>query len=290
MVEGGKPEWLRVRASTGEGFARVREAARRNGVHTVCDSSRCPNIPDCWSRGHATFMILGSRCTRNCAFCAVEHGAPEAVDPGEPERIAAAVRELGLGHVVVTSVTRDDLPDQGSYQFREVVEAVRAQSPGTSVELLVPDMQGSREALRTVAGARPNVLGHNVETVERLQGVRDRRSSYRRSLDVLKAMAELAPGAVIKSSLMLGLGETKEEVRSALRDLRGAGVEAVTMGQYLRPANGRLPVVEYVRPEAFLELGREAKAMGFRHVASGPLVRSSFNAHEVSMKQEENHC
>jgi len=290
MVEGGKPEWLKVRASTGEDFARVREAARRNDVHTVCDSSRCPNISDCWSRGHATFMILGSRCTRNCAFCAVEHGAPEAVDPGEPERIAVAVRELGLGHVVVTSVARDDLPDQGSYQFREVVEAVRAQSPGTSVELLVPDMQGSREALRTVAQARPDVLGHNVETIERLQGVRDRRNSYRRSLDVLKAMAELAPRAVVKSSLMLGLGETKEEVLSTLRDLREAGVEAVTMGQYLRPANGRLPVVEYVRPEGFLELGREARAMGFRHVASGPLVRSSFNAHEVPMKREENHC
>ncbi len=290
MVERGKPDWLRVRAPTGDGFARTREAARRNGLRTVCDSSHCPNISDCWSRGHATFMVLGSRCTRNCAFCAVEHGEPEAVDAGEPVKVAGAVRDLGLGHVVITSVTRDDLPDQGAGHLRAVVEAIRAISPGTSVELLIPDMRGSREDIDTVAGARPDVLGHNIETVERLQGVRDRRSSYRRSLETLGIMRELAPDAVIKSSLMLGLGETREEVLTTLRDLRNAGVQVVTMGQYLRPANGRLAVAEYVRPEAFGELGEAARAMGFRHVASAPLVRSSFNAHEMLKKMETEHA
>jgi lipoic acid synthetase len=281
MVEMGKPDWLRVRAPTGDGFSRVRELTRRMDVRTVCDSSHCPNISDCWSRGHATFMILGARCTRNCSFCAVEHGMPDPVDGGEPERIAAAVKSLGLGHVVITSVTRDDLPDQGAGQFRAVVQSIRALSPGTTVELLVPDMQASRDDIRLVAESRPDVLGHNIETVERLQWVRDKRSSYRRSLDALEMMGEMAPDTVIKSSLMLGLGESMEEVLTALGDLRRVGATAVAIGQYLRPADGRLPVAEYVRPDAFAEIGEEARSMGFRHVSSAPLVRSSFNAHEV---------
>ncbi|MDW5563717.1 MAG: lipoyl synthase [Methanomassiliicoccus sp.] len=290
MAVGGKPDWLRVRAPGGETFTKVRELARRSGLHTVCDSSHCPNISDCWSRGHATFMILGRRCTRDCAFCAVEHGAPEPVDLGEPEHIAAAVRDLKLEHVVVTSVTRDDLPDQGAGQFRAVVEAIRELSPGTRVELLIPDMGSSRSSIGTVCASVPDVLGHNIETVERLQGVRDRKSSYCRSLSALSLMAELAPGAVIKSSLMLGLGETREEVMATLRDLRKAGVSAITMGQYLRPGNGRLEVSEYIFPGTFAELGEAARAMGFRHVASGPLVRSSYNAHEMLTNRTENHA
>lgn len=286
MVVGGKPEWLRVRAPTGEGFATVREVTRKSGLHTVCDSSHCPNISECWSRGHATFMILGTRCTRHCAFCAVEHGEPMPVDAGEPERVAAAARDLGLRHVVVTSVTRDDLPDQGAGHFKAVVQAIRMLSPDTSVELLIPDLQERRDDLRTVAEARPDVLGHNIETVRRLQRVRDPRCSYGRSLRVLEMMSEMAPGAVIKSSLMLGLGEKVEEVMETLEDLRRAGVVAVTMGQYLRPGNGRLPVHEYVRPEVFTELGSAARSMGFRHVASAPLVRSSFNAHEMLNRSE----
>ncbi len=286
MAAGSKPEWLRVRAPVGEGFARVRELTRACGLHTVCDSSHCPNISECWSRGNATFMVLGTRCTRDCAFCAVEHGEPMPVDAGEPGRIASAVRDLGLRHVVVTSVTRDDLPDQGAGHFRAVVQAIRELSPGTAVELLVPDMQERREDIRTVAEARPEVLGHNIETVRRLQRVRDRRCSYDRSLRALATMSELAPGAVIKSSLMLGLGEGIEEVMETLEDLRGAGVEAVTMGQYLRPGNGKLPVREYIRPEVFSELGEAARSMGFRHVASAPLVRSSFNAHEMLNRSE----
>jgi lipoic acid synthetase len=290
MVVGGKPDWLRVKAPIGEGFSRVRELARKNDLITVCDSSHCPNISDCWSRGHATFMILGRRCTRNCAFCAVDYGTPDDVDPGEPARVARAVMDLGLEHVVVTSVTRDDLPDQGAGHFRAVVEAVRALRDSTAIELLVPDMQASAEDIRTVAEAGPDVLGHNIETVERLQRIRDRRSSYRCSLRALELMAGLAPEAVIKSSLMLGLGETEDEVIATLQDLREAGVEAVTMGQYLRPGNGRLPVTEYVRPEVFAELGEAARSMGFRHVASAPLVRSSFNAHEVPTHRRNDHA
>jgi lipoic acid synthetase len=289
MAVGGKPEWLRVRAPIGEGFARVRGLTRESGLHTVCDSSHCPNIGECWSRGHATFMVLGTRCTRDCAFCAVEHGEPMPVDAGEPERIGSAVRALGLKHVVVTSVTRDDLPDQGAGHFRAVVQAIRKMSPGTSIELLVPDMQGRRDDIRTVAEARPDVMGHNIETVRRLQRVRDRRCSYDRSLRTLEAMREMAPGAVIKSALMLGLGETADEVRETLEDLRGVGVEAVAMGQYLRPGNGRLPISEYVRPEVFAELGEFARSMGFRYVASAPLVRSSYNAREM-LSRSENHA
>lgn len=268
----------------------MRELTRAGRLHTVCDSSHCPNISDCWSRGRATFMVLGTRCTRNCAFCAVEHGDPEAPDPGEPARVAGAVRDLGLEHVVVTSVTRDDLPDQGAGMFRDVVAAIKDLSPDVTVELLVPDMGASRKDLATVAASGAEVLGHNLETVERLQQVRDRRCSYRRSLEALSILKELAPRAVIKSSLMLGLGETGDEVQEALRDLRAAGAEAVTMGQYLRPRDGRLPVAEYVRPEVFAKLAEAARSMGFRHVASGPLVRSSFNAHEVMEKRRTDHA
>ncbi|MBI0584029.1 MAG: lipoyl synthase [Methanomassiliicoccus sp.] len=284
-----KPEWLRVRAPTGEGFVRLRALTRAREIRTVCDSSHCPNISDCWSRGHATFMILGERCTRNCRFCAVGHGRPDVVDGGEIERIAAAVRDLGLRYVVITSVTRDDLPDQGAGHFSAVVDAVRRHSPGTGIELLIPDMRACRDDIRTVAEAGPDVLGHNIETVERLQWVRDRRSSYGRSLDALRAIKEVSPGMITKSSLMLGLGETIGEVRMTLVDLREAGVEAIAIGQYIKPRNCDLEVREYVRPEVFRSLGQEAKVMGFRHVASAPLMRSSFNAHTLFDSGNEDH-
>jgi lipoic acid synthetase len=280
-----KPEWLKVRAPTGEGFGRIRELTRRCGLNTVCDSSHCPNISDCWSRGHATFMILGGVCTRNCAFCAVPSGTPDAVDPGEPDRVAEAVAALGLKHVVITSVTRDDLADHGAEHFAQVVRAVREANPSTTIELLIPDMMASPDALRTVAASRPDVIGHNVETVPRLQSLaRDRRSSYERSMRVLRTLHDIDSDVLTKSSLMLGLGEREDEVLSTLEDLRSAGVQMVTMGQYLRPKGGRLAVSEYVHPEVFERYRRLAVDMGFRHVSSGPLVRSSFNAHEAFEK------
>jgi lipoic acid synthetase len=280
MVE-GKPEWLKVRAPIGDGFDRVRSVTRHGGLRTVCDSSHCPNIGDCWSRGQATFMILGEVCTRNCAFCAVRTGAPLPVDEDEPRRVAAAVCELNLRHVVVTSVTRDDLPDQGAGHFARVVGAIREACPSTTVELLVPDMGASTEHLTTVVRARPEVLGHNIETVERLQGVRDHRASYETSLRTLRTVKEIDPTMLTKSSLLLGLGEERQEVLRTLADLRSIGVDAITMGQYLKPRNGRLEVNEFVTPELFHDLGVVATGMGFRYVASAPLVRSSLNAHEI---------
>jgi len=276
-----KPGWLRTRAPGGEAYEQVRAEARASGVHTVCDSSHCPNLGDCWSRGHATFMLLGRRCTRRCAFCAVEHGAPEPVDRDEPARVARAVARLGLRHAVLTSVARDDLPDQGSGQFAAAVRELRRQS-GARVELLIPDMGGDRDLLAMVAGSRPEVLGHNLETVRRLQpAVRDQRAGYERSLGVLQVIKEEEPAVVTKSSLMVGLGESREEVREAMADLREVGVDLLAIGQYLRPGGGRLAVARYLRPEEFEEIKDEALAMGFLHVASGPLVRSSYRAGEA---------
>jgi lipoyl synthase len=284
-----KPDWLRIKAPTGQNFARMRELTRSCGASTVCDASHCPNICDCWSRGHATFLLLGPRCTRSCAFCAVESGVPAPPDREEPLRVARAVRTLGLRYVVITSVTRDDLGDHGAGHFAEVVERIGQESPGTRVELLIPDMGSSLERLSTVVTARPAVIGHNMETVARLQPVvRDRRSNYLRSLETLRTLKEIGPALITKSSLMLGLGERYEEVVETLHDLRSAGVEAVTMGQYLKPRGGRLEVKEYVRPEVFDRLRVEAVAMGFRHAVAAPFVRSSFNAHELFDEEGEN--
>jgi lipoic acid synthetase len=285
----GKPEWLKVRAPTGEGFDRLRSTARLNGLRMVCDLSHCPNIGDCWSRGHATFMVLGDVCTRNCAFCAVMTGRPLPVDDDEPRRIASAVRTLGLHHVIITSVTRDDLPDQGAGHFAQVVTKIREQSPRSRVELLIPDMGGSSSALRTILSSKPDVLGHNIETVERLQGVRDRRASYEISLRTLRTIKDLDPSLLTKSSLMLGLGERVDEVLRTLEDLRTVGVDAVAIGQYLRPRNGQLEVREYVEPAVFRALGESAKRIGFRFVSSAPLVRSSLNAHRI-FDEGENHA
>ncbi|MDD1770979.1 MAG: lipoyl synthase [Methanomassiliicoccales archaeon] len=276
-----KPSWLRVKIPSLGGLETVRAELRTNGVATVCDSSRCPNLGECWGRGEATFMILGRICTRSCHFCAVEHGKPSPIDLTEPKRVAKAASSLGLRHVVVTSVTRDDLPDDGAGAFAEVVNELRRGLPAARVELLIPDMRGERLSLERVAGSGANVIGHNLEVVESLQNVaRDPSASYDRSLDVLCFLAhEGVP--VVKSSLMLGLGEEASEVRRSLRDMRGAGVTIVTIGQYLRPKGASLPVVRYVEPVEFEEHAAFARSIGFRAVLAGPLVRSSYHASEA---------
>ena len=282
-TEAAKPDWLRVRMIGGEALGKVRETLRESGVRTVCDSSRCPNIFECWGRGTATFMILGERCTRACRFCAVPSGDPQGVsDPDEPRRVAQAVARLGLGHAVITSVARDDLEDGGAGAFAATVLEVRRRSPGTTVELLVPDMAGDEASLRTLVSSRPEVIGHNLEVVRTLQsGARDPRAGYRLSLDVLRRLKELGPGLLTKTSLMLGLGESREEVMEALSDAREADVDLLTLGQYLRPKGGPLPVLRYIPPQEFEQLRLEALELGFRQVMSGPLVRSSYHANEM---------
>lgn len=278
-----KPSWLKIRAPIDPRFGEIRRTTAQLGLSTVCDSSHCPNISDCWSRGHATFILLGNVCTRNCSFCAVRTGNPRGVvDAGEPERVAAAVEALGLRYVVLTTVTRDDLPDLGAGLIAATVEAVRRRNPGTRIELLIPDMQGRVDVLSTVVSSKPDVIGHNLETVKRLQGrARDPRASYFISLDLLKAVKRLDPSILTKSSLMLGMGEDRSEIIQALRDLRDAGVDLLALGQYIRPRGCSLEVVRYLEPEEFEALGEEARGMGFRYVASAPLVRSSYNAQQA---------
>jgi lipoic acid synthetase len=288
-----KPPWLKVTSASGPRFESVRQVLARNGVRTVCDSSHCPNISDCWSSGDATFMILGDVCTRSCRFCAVRQGVPgRQLDGSEAERVGQAVRQLELRHVVVTSVTRDDLPDGGAEAFSRTVGAIRKASPATTVELLIPDMEGETRSLGTVIRSGPDVLGHNLEVVRRLQSsVRDPAASYQRSLGVLRAIKEIDPAMRTKTSLMLGLGETEEEVLGTLRDVRDVGVDVLTLGQYLRPKGCQLAVERYVPPPEFEFLRERALGMGFGHVMAGPLVRSSYHAHEaVHLRAEENGC
>jgi len=277
-----KPEWLKVRLPGGGEFARLWAALRRYGLHTVCEEARCPNLGECWGGGTATFMLMGTTCTRNCRFCAVNSGKKgDPLDPEEPENVARAVEELGLSYVVLTSVTRDDLPGGGAGHFAATVRAIKQVQPGVLVEALIPDFQGSVEALEEVIAARPAVIGHNLETVERLTPeVRDRRAGYRQSLGVLQAIKELDAGIYTKSSLMLGLGETADEVLQAMRDLREAGVDILTLGQYLQPTRGHLEVREYITPEQFERYRELGEELGFLYVASGPLVRSSYRAGE----------
>ncbi len=282
-----KPPWLKVPlAGGGPVYLSVRGGLRRGGLHTVCEEARCPNRPQCWGQGTATFLLLGDVCTRHCRFCAVTSGQPGgSLDLAEPERVRAMARELGLRYVVLTSVDRDDLPDGGAAGFAATARALVDDAPDRVVEALVPDFGGQRQALATVLAAPVAVLGHNLETVERLTGqVRDRRASYAGSLAVLAAAKELAPERFTKSSLMLGLGETAADVRATLRDLRAVGCDLLTLGQYLRPARHNLPVVEYVPPAVFADHAREAESMGFLGVAAGPLVRSSYAAAELYAK------
>ena len=286
-MELAKPEWLKVHVHAGE-LARVAQVdcvLERHGLGTVCRSAHCPNLPTCWGQGTATFMILGDVCTRACRFCAVSHGRPQAPDPHEPEHLAAAVRELGLRYVVLTSVDRDDLPDGGAAHYAACVQAIREAAPHALIEILIPDFQGDPEALALVVRTGPDVVGHNLETVRRLTPwVRDRRSSYALSLQVLQTVKGQNPGILTKSSLLLGLGERREEVSEALKDLRRVGVDIVVLGQYLRPTPRQLPLARYVPPEEFAAWAAEARALGFGAVVAEPLARTSFRA-ETAYRQ-----
>jgi len=274
-----KPEWLRVRRlAVGERASSVLVALAEHHLHTVCSSALCPNKGACFAAGTATYMILGEVCTRSCRFCDVKSGRPGPVDPDEPTRLAEAAAQMGLKYVVVTSVCRDDLPDEGALHFARTVEALRGRIEGVRVEVLTPDFSGRDECLQTVLEAGPDVFNHNLETVERLTPAVRPKAQYRRSLQVLEKAHRLAPGIPIKSGLMAGLGETREEVRQAFADLARAGVERLTIGQYLQPSRGHHPVVRYLEPSEFDEMAEEAKAAGIRAVLSGPLVRSSYHA------------
>ncbi|MCM2265920.1 MAG: lipoyl synthase [Desulfuromonadales bacterium] len=276
-----KPAWLKVRFPAGPGFARIDRMHREQGLHSVCRSAACPNQGECWSSGTATFMILGDRCSRDCAFCNVAHGPAAVPDPAEPQAVAAAVAELGLRHAVITSVTRDDLADGGAGHFAAVTTAIRAAAPDCRVELLIPDLGGDHAALHAILTACPDVLGHNLETVPRLYPAARSGADYRRSLALLAAARELAPEIPTKSGLMLGLGEEAAELLAVFADLRSAGVAMLTLGQYLQPTRAHLPVVRYLPPEEFADLRAKALSMGFAQVAAGPLVRSSYHAAEL---------
>lgn len=279
------PAWLRRALPTSPVFGRTRALLEELRLHTVCESARCPNHWECWSRGTATFMIGGDHCTRACRFCAVTTAKPLPLDPDEPRRVAEATHRLRLRHVVITAVARDDLPDGGADHFRRTIEAVRERNPGTVIEVLTPDFNGDPDAVATVLSARPEIFNHNLETVRRLTPAVRHRATYDRSLRVLELARRLARGPLwTKSGLMLGLGETAEEVLGALRDLRAVGCDIVTLGQYLRPTPAHLPVVEYVPPDRFAWYGEQARALGFRHVASAPMVRSSYHADDFHVE------
>jgi len=280
------PPWLRKRLPPEGELRRVRELLRELRLNTVCQSAQCPNLCECFAEGTATFMVLGRVCTRACGFCAVERGAPAPPDPGEPQRVAQAAAELGLRHVVVTSVTRDDLGDGGAGHFAATIRAIRSACEAT-VEVLIPDFRGSAAALDCVLEAGPDVLNHNVETVPRLYPVVRPQARYERSLELLGRAAARAHGMLVKSGLMVGLGERLGEVAAVMRDLRGAGCQALTVGQYLRPSAAHLPVERFVTPEEFDALRAEAKALGFERVAAGPFVRSSYRAEALLHELQE---
>lgn len=271
-----KPEWLKIKLHDGEGYAEVAHIVETHGLHTICNSGKCPNKAECWSRRTATFMILGDICTRSCKFCATATGKPLPIEPNEPQRVADSIKLMELRHAVITSVTRDDLADQGAEHWRRVIEAVRAINPTTTIEVLIPDFDARAELIDIVLGAKAEITGHNIETVERLTPLVRSRAKYRTSLATLEHIAR--SGAIAKSGMMLGLGETKREVLTAMDDLRGAGVEILTLGQYLRPTAKHFPVAEYVTPERFETYKAAATERGFKYVASAPLVRSSYLA------------
>ena len=288
LLRGGKPEWLKVRAPGSENYLRLKGLMRGLGLHTVCEEANCPNIGECWHHGTATFMILGDTCTRSCGYCNVVHGTPKPADADEPVKVASAIHALDLSYVVVTSVDRDDLPDFGATQFANVIAETRQRIPTCRLEVLIPDFQGDPDALRIVLDARPDILNHNIETVERLYRTARPGGRYPRALQVLRNSKEIAPDIPTKSGLMVGLGEEWDEVVQVLKDLRAAGVEIVTIGQYLRPSLANLPMVRYYTPSEFAELKRIGTDLGFGHVESGPLVRSSYHAHEQTQSYEQN--
>ncbi|MGQ9502891.1 MAG: lipoyl synthase [Anaerolineae bacterium] len=273
-----KPEWLRVRMPSGETYQKVRQLMRSKALHTVCEEAMCPNIGECWGRGTATFLLLGDICTRSCAFCNIRTGRPDPLDEEEPLRVAQAVKAMNLKHAVLTSVNRDELPDGGAHIFARSIELIHAMVPGCTVEVLIPDFKGSHVALQIVMDARPEVLNHNVETVPRLYRTVRPQAIYERSLRVLLMAKEMAPQTTTKSGIMVGLGETWEEVIQVMRDLRAHQVDVLTIGQYLRPSAHNLPVVRYWTPEEFRSLQAEGMALGFKWVESAPLVRSSYHA------------
>jgi lipoyl synthase len=285
-----KPEWLKARAPVGDKFHQLKKLARGLDLHTVCESAQCPNIGECWNHGTATFMLLGDICTRRCGFCAVPKGKPGPIDREEPRRVAEAVATLGIRHAVVTSVNRDDNNVGGAEIFAETIHEIRRIAPGCRVEVLIPDFQGLEEPLRVVLDARPDVLNHNTETVPRLYRAVRSGARYQRTLDLLENAKKLSPDVVTKSGVMVGLGEAFDELVETFRDLGSRGVDILTVGQYLRPSKDHLPIARFYTPDEFRLLKEQALQCGFRHVESGPLVRSSYHAHEqaVSVAVEVN--
>lgn len=278
------PEWLTIRLPRPDTIKEVEGMMRAKSLHTVCESARCPNLPECWSKKTATFMILGDTCTRSCGFCAIKVGRGETLNPHEPTDVARVANDLGLKHIVVTSVARDDLADEGAAQFAKTIEELHRQNPDCIVEVLTPDFKAKKWCIKIVTDAHPEIYNHNIETIERLHTVVRPQAKYSRTLEVLRTVKELDPSIYTKSGIMLGLGETREEVVETLQDLRAVGVDAVTIGQYLRPTMKHLPVVEYIHPDEFKEYEKIGEEMGFAFVASGPFIRSSYNAIEFSKK------
>ncbi|MFN8522665.1 MAG: lipoyl synthase [Chloroflexota bacterium] len=277
---GNRPEWLKVRFSQGPNFTDLRNLMREQKLNTICEEAMCPNLGECWENRTATFLILGDVCTRNCGFCSVTTGRPTGLDLDEPERLTRAVEQIGLRHIVITSVTRDDLPDGGAGIFAETIRLLRERVPDCGIEVLVPDFQGNWDALAVVMRAGPDILNHNLESVPRLYGRVRPKAIYEQSLELLERAKMLSPTAVTKSGLMIGLGEERSELLQTFRDLADRQVDVLTVGQYLRPTMKHLPVERYVPPSEFEELKEVALAMGFGHVESGPLVRSSYHAHQ----------
>jgi len=275
-----KPGWLKVRAPGGPNYLRLKQLMRELDLHTVCEEAHCPNVGECWEHGTATFMILGDVCTRNCAYCAVAHGRPPKFDPAEPERVAQAVAELRLQHAVITSVDRDDLPDFGAWAFAETIREIKTHVPSCSVEVLVPDFQGNEDSIRSVLEASPDIYNHNTETVPRLYKRCRPGGRYERVMRIFTTAKQIAPDIPTKSGIILGMGETNEEVLAVMRDLRAVDVDIITLGQYLRPSSSHIKLDRYVTPDEFRMLREEGMSMGFRHVESGPLVRSSYHAWE----------
>ena len=286
-VRVARPSWLRARVPGGERFDSLRDLVRSERLHTVCEEARCPNIGECWNAGEATFMILGDTCTRACGFCAVTSGRPGALDPLEPFRVAQAVAQMDLDYCVITSVNRDDEPDGGAAIFAGCIRAIRHRTPNVEVEVLIPDFQGNWDALATVVRARPVVLNHNIETVPRLYPRARPKAIYTQSLELLQRVKAIDPTMVTKSGIMLGLGETRDELATTITDLRNHDCDLLTIGQYLRPSRKHLPIVRYYSPDEFDELADEARSLGFAHVEAGPLVRSSYHAGEQARAARE---
>jgi len=277
-----RPDWLKMKIPSGENYLKVRKTLQKYNLHTVCEEASCPNVSECWGVGTATIMIMGDVCSRGCKFCNVETGKPFELDSKEPQHVAEAIKEWNLRYVVITSVCRDDLPDEGSEHFARTIQCIKSECPNTVVESLIPDFSGNEKFIETIVNAKPNVIGHNIETVKRLSpSIRDLRANYKQSLKVLKYVKELDSSIFTKSSLMLGLGESEEEILQTAQELRDVDVDIITLGQYLQPSLSHLSVKEFVTPEKFYQLKLDLRKLGFLHVESGPFVRSSFRASDV---------